>query len=58
MNDHPAPLDNSPSFIESWFVILQKRSTDPILPLRLLRDRNRSGSYAAMLEVVRIVVEL
>jgi EmrB/QacA subfamily drug resistance transporter len=33
----------------SWFVVLQKRSADPVLPLRLLRDRNRSGSYAAML---------
>jgi EmrB/QacA subfamily drug resistance transporter len=33
----------------TWFVVLQKRSADPVLPLRLLRDRNRSGSYVAML---------
>lgn len=35
----------------TWFVALQKRSADPVLPLRLLRDRNRSGSYIAMLFV-------
>jgi EmrB/QacA subfamily drug resistance transporter len=33
------------------FVRLQSRSKDPLLPLRLFRDRNRSGSYLAMLLV-------
>jgi EmrB/QacA subfamily drug resistance transporter len=34
-----------------WFVALQQRSEHPILPLGLLRDRNRSGSYATTLFV-------
>ncbi|WP_461187968.1 MFS transporter [Arthrobacter sp. Z4-13] len=33
------------------FVRLQARSNDPLLPLRLFQDRNRSGSYLAMLLV-------
>ncbi|WP_457963734.1 MFS transporter [Arthrobacter sp. D1-29] len=33
------------------FIRLQARSSDPLLPLRLFRDRNRSGSYLAMLLV-------
>jgi len=33
------------------FIGLQARSSDPLLPLRLFRDRNRSGSYLAMLMV-------
>jgi EmrB/QacA subfamily drug resistance transporter len=33
----------------AWFVVLQKRSADPMLPLGLLANRNRTGSYAAML---------
>jgi EmrB/QacA subfamily drug resistance transporter len=32
-----------------WFLSLQRRSANPMLPLRLFRDRNRSGSYLAML---------
>ena len=31
------------------FLVLQCRREDPLLPLSLLRDRNRSGSYAAVL---------
>ncbi|NGO69684.1 MFS transporter [Streptomyces boncukensis] len=31
------------------FLILQSRAAHPMMPLHLLRDRNRSGSYAAML---------
>ncbi|MBM1173867.1 DHA2 family efflux MFS transporter permease subunit [Microvirga arabica] len=31
------------------FLVLQARSKDPLLPLRLFRDRNRAGSYLAML---------
>src|SRR5688572_27301084 len=31
------------------FVWLQRRGKDPMLPLSLFSDRNRSGSYAAML---------
>lgn len=31
------------------FLILQARSKDPLLPLRLFSDRNRAGSYLAML---------
>lgn len=31
------------------FVVLQRRREYPILPMELLRDRNRSGSYAAVL---------
>lgn len=31
------------------FLLLQARTTDPMLPLRLLKDRSRSGSYATML---------
>ncbi|OUM42552.1 MFS transporter [Arthrobacter sedimenti] len=31
------------------FVIVESRSTDPMLPLRLFRDRNRTGSYLGML---------
>ncbi|WP_220463968.1 MFS transporter [Adhaeribacter radiodurans] len=31
------------------FIILQKRSNNPILPLSLFSDRNRSGSYVTML---------
>ncbi|MEV7392920.1 MFS transporter [Streptomyces sp. NPDC091215] len=31
------------------FLVLQARSADPMMPLRLLKDRNRSGSYATML---------
>jgi EmrB/QacA subfamily drug resistance transporter len=31
------------------FLILQARSNDPLLPLRLFNDRNRAGSYLAML---------
>lgn len=31
------------------FLVLQSRSSDPLLPLRLFKDRNRSGSYLAML---------
>ena len=27
------------------FLVLQSRSSDPLLPLRLFKDRNRSGSY-------------
>ena len=31
------------------FLILQSRSKDPLLPLRLFKERNRAGSYLAML---------
>lgn len=31
------------------FVFLQARNKDPLLPLRLFKDRNRVGSYLAML---------
>jgi predicted MFS family arabinose efflux permease len=31
------------------FVVLEARRADPMLPLGLFRDRNRSGSYATML---------
>ncbi|MDN4611575.1 MFS transporter [Arthrobacter burdickii] len=31
------------------FVIIESRSKDPMLPLRLFRDRNRTGSYLGML---------
>ncbi|MEV0222446.1 MFS transporter [Streptomyces sp. NPDC050704] len=31
------------------FLLLQARVSDPMMPLRLLKDRNRSGSYATML---------
>ncbi|SEF85698.1 drug resistance transporter, EmrB/QacA subfamily [Thermomonospora echinospora] len=31
------------------FLALQARGRNPMLPLRLLRDRNRAGSYSAML---------
>jgi len=31
------------------FVIIERRSTHALLPLRLLRDRNRSGAYLIML---------
>lgn len=31
------------------FAVLQTRTTHPMLPLRLLRNRNRSGAYGAML---------
>jgi EmrB/QacA subfamily drug resistance transporter len=33
----------------AWFVILQARSAHPLLPLRLLTDRNRTGAYATVL---------
>ncbi|MFG2606230.1 MFS transporter [Streptomyces sp. NPDC048514] len=33
------------------FLLVQARSDHPMMPLRLLRDRNRSGGYAAMLLV-------
>ncbi|MGW1786911.1 MFS transporter [Streptomyces sp. NPDC002143] len=31
------------------FLVLQMRTTHPMLPLRLFKDRNRAGSYATML---------
>ncbi|MFE3830685.1 MFS transporter [Streptomyces sp. NPDC059092] len=31
------------------FLLLQARTTDPMMPLRLFKDRNRWGSYATML---------
>ncbi|WP_275450798.1 MFS transporter, partial [Arthrobacter sp. H41] len=31
------------------FVVVESRRTDPMLPLRLFRDRNRTGSYLGML---------
>jgi len=31
------------------FLVLQAHSNDPLLPLRLFKDRNRAGSYLAML---------
>ncbi|MCQ6492988.1 hypothetical protein, partial [Vibrio parahaemolyticus] len=31
------------------FLILQARSKDPLLPPRLFKERNRAGSYLAML---------
>ncbi|MFJ3801097.1 MFS transporter [Streptomyces sp. NPDC090088] len=31
------------------FLVLQARGADPMMPLRLLKDRNRSGSYTTML---------
>ncbi|MET8982424.1 MFS transporter [Streptomyces sp. NPDC004539] len=31
------------------FLLLQARTSDPMMPLRLLKDRSRSGSYATML---------
>ncbi|MEV0218248.1 MFS transporter [Streptomyces sp. NPDC050704] len=31
------------------FLVLQSRVPDPMMPLHLFKDRNRSGSYAAML---------
>ncbi|MER7792692.1 MFS transporter [Streptomyces sp. NPDC097640] len=33
----------------SAFLLLQARTADPMMPLRLLKDRSRSGSYATML---------
>jgi EmrB/QacA subfamily drug resistance transporter len=33
------------------FVAIERRSRNPLLPLRILRDRNRSGSYLAVLLV-------
>jgi EmrB/QacA subfamily drug resistance transporter len=33
------------------FLVLQTRAPNPILPLRLLRDRNRSGAYITMMLV-------
>lgn len=33
------------------FVLIQARSADPIMPLRLFADRNRAGGYLAMLLV-------
>jgi EmrB/QacA subfamily drug resistance transporter len=33
------------------FVIIESRSADPMLPLRLFADRNRTGSYLGMLFV-------
>lgn len=35
----------------SLFVLLQSRSTHPMLPLRLVRDRNRAGANVTMLFV-------
>ncbi|MFJ4644664.1 MFS transporter [Streptomyces bobili] len=35
----------------SAFLAIQSRGKDPMMPLRLLKDRNRSGSYATMLFV-------
>jgi EmrB/QacA subfamily drug resistance transporter len=31
------------------FIVIESRSEDPLMPLRLFADRNRSGSYAVML---------
>ncbi|MEU9290884.1 MFS transporter [Streptomyces sp. NPDC048275] len=31
------------------FLVIQSRAAEPMMPLRLLKDRNRSGSYASML---------
>jgi predicted MFS family arabinose efflux permease len=31
------------------FVVIEVRSTQPLMPLRLFRDRNRTGSYLVML---------
>lgn len=33
------------------FLVIQWRAADPMMPLRLFKDRNRSGSYATMLFV-------
>ncbi|MFI9169627.1 MFS transporter [Streptomyces lincolnensis] len=33
------------------FLLIQARTADPMMPLRLFKDRNRSGSYATMLFV-------
>ncbi|MCU1632264.1 MAG: transporter [Micrococcaceae bacterium] len=33
------------------FIIIESRTTDPMLPLRLFKDRNRTGSYLGMLFV-------
>lgn len=33
----------------SVFLVLQARVAEPMMPLRLFKDRNRSGSYATML---------
>ncbi len=33
------------------FVLIQTRTTHPMMPLRLFADRNRAGSYAAMLVI-------
>ncbi|MEU1936264.1 MFS transporter [Streptomyces coeruleorubidus] len=33
------------------FLVVQSRAADPMMPLRLFKDRNRSGSYATMLFV-------
>jgi EmrB/QacA subfamily drug resistance transporter len=32
-----------------WFVLVERRSSDPLLPMRVLADRNRSGAYLIML---------
>jgi hypothetical protein len=32
-----------------WFVLVELRSSDPLLPMRVLADRNRSGAYLIML---------
>ncbi|WP_327692564.1 MFS transporter [Streptomyces sp. NBC_00459] len=33
----------------SVFLVLQSRVSDPMMPLRMFKDRNRSGSYTTML---------
>jgi EmrB/QacA subfamily drug resistance transporter len=33
----------------SLFVLIEERTPNPLLPLRVVRDRNRGGSYLAML---------
>ena len=35
----------------SWFLFIEARSTQPLMPLRLFRNRSRSGSYVVMLTV-------
>jgi MFS family permease len=32
-----------------WFVLIEMRTSRPLLPMRILRDRNRAGSYLIIL---------
>jgi len=48
---HPATLAalGAAALLLAGFVAIQARSADPMLPLSVLAERNRAGSYGAML---------